>query len=45
MGFQDTHDAFVMARKTWDKYGLDVDFDTAWQAYYDAHYDPEHWET
>ena len=45
MGFQDTHDAFVMARKIWDKYDLGVDFDTAWQAYYDAHYDPEHWET
>lgn len=44
MGFQDTHDAFEYARKSWDKYGLGVDFDTAWQTYYDNHYDPEHYE-
>ena len=44
MSFQDTHDAFEYARKSWDKYGLGVDFDTAWQTYYDNHYDPEHYE-
>jgi len=41
MGFLDTHDAFVDARRNWEKYNLGVDFDTAWHNYYDKHYDPE----
>lgn len=44
MGFLDTHDAFVDARKNWSKYNLGVDFDTAWQEYYDKHYDPDNLE-
>ena len=44
MGFLDTHDAFVDARRNWSKYNLGVDFDTAWQNYYDSHYDPDNLE-
>lgn len=44
MGFLDTHDAFVDARRNWSKYNLGVDFDTAWHNYYDNHYDPDNLE-
>lgn len=41
-GLSDIHTDFEFARRQWKKLGLGVNFDDAYNAYYDSTYDPEH---